>query len=73
MRHVAPLAQALRRLLAFADRLGTPPGWRIAFVPGAGHTNALMAQAAAKRIAGPREEQTDWPAVSNAERPRVNS
>lgn len=44
---------------ALADRLGTPFGWKIAFVPGVGHSNALMAQAAAKLIAGPREEQPD--------------
>lgn len=33
-----------------ADRLGTPFGWRIAFVPGVGHSNALMAAAAAKIV-----------------------
>ena len=44
---------------ALADRLGTPFGWKIVFVPGVGHSNALMAQATAKLIAGPREGQPD--------------
>jgi poly(3-hydroxybutyrate) depolymerase len=34
-----------------AERMGTPFGWRIEFVPGVGHTNALMAKAAARRVA----------------------
>lgn len=39
-----------------ADQLGTPFGWKIEFVPGVGHTNALMAKAAAKLLAARREE-----------------
>ncbi len=39
-----------------ADRWGTPFGWRIEFVPGVGHTNALMAKAAAKIMATQRPE-----------------
>lgn len=39
-----------------ADRSGTTFGWRIAFVPGVGHSNALMARAAAKLVASPRAE-----------------
>jgi poly(3-hydroxybutyrate) depolymerase len=36
---------------ALAGRTGTPFGWRVEFVPGVGHKNGLMAQAAAKLIA----------------------
>lgn len=34
-----------------AARLGTPFGWRMEFVPGVGHKNSLMAEAAARLIA----------------------
>jgi poly(3-hydroxybutyrate) depolymerase len=36
---------------ALAGRLGTPLGWKVEFVPGVGHKNGLMAQAAARLIA----------------------
>ena len=36
---------------ALAGRVATPLGWRVEFVPGVGHKNGLMAQAAAKLIA----------------------
>lgn len=36
---------------AAAERAGVPLGWRMEFVPGVGHSNWLMAQAAAKLIA----------------------
>lgn len=39
-----------------ADRLGVPFGWRIEFVPDVGHSNRLMAKAAARRIAAVRAE-----------------
>lgn len=38
----------------FAKRLETPFGWKLEFVPGVGHTNALMAKAAAKLIGSER-------------------
>ncbi len=41
---------------ALADRLGTPFGWRIEFVPGVGHTNGLMAKAAVKLMVERRQE-----------------
>ncbi|UYV15829.1 hypothetical protein [Porphyrobacter sp. ULC335] len=42
---------------ALAERLGTPFGWQIDFVPGVGHKNGLMAQAAARLIAVRSEAQ----------------
>jgi len=42
---------------AAATRLGTPFGWRLRRVPGVGHKNGLMAQAAARVIAERRAPQ----------------
>lgn len=41
---------------ALAARLAAPFGWTIAFVPGVGHSNALMAQAAARLVASDSRE-----------------
>lgn len=40
---------------ALAASLGAPFGWRMEHVPGVGHKNGLMAEAAAGLIAAPRE------------------
>lgn len=44
---------------AAALQLGAPFGWRVEDVPGVGHSNRLMAQAAARLIAGRKAEQAD--------------